>query len=278
MKGQKLPVARVMSFNIFNTLPPEEEIQYFSDIWANRADFNVATIKRYEPDIIGFQEFCPEHWNTYRAQFPEYQHYAADLNVGTVIFWKASRFERRDAGMFWLGENIHERKAAWGSADALCANWVKLKELSSGIEFLFLNTHLADDSELARVNGSQVILEQLALLNPNNDLPTMMTGDFNCNPGFPAYRNFLSTGFVDTFRAAGHGDSVETSTFHGFHGKDYFALEWGDELFWRVDWILTHDGAKQRLLTTSCTIIRDAAPPVYASDHYPVVTELRFIE
>jgi hypothetical protein len=43
----------------------------------------------------------------------------------------------------------------------------------------------------------------------------------------------------DTFREAGNADSVDASTLHLYKGRDYFALDFGDEMFWRVDWILT---------------------------------------
>lgn len=39
-------------------------------------------------------------------------------------------------------------------------------------------------------------------------------------------------------------------------------------------WILTKDSAKKKLHTTSCEILRDAEPPVYPSDHYPVFAQL----
>ena len=105
-------------------------------------------------------------------------------------------------------------------------------------------------------------------------LPLVLTGDFNCNAWSPIYQRLLGEGFIDTYRAAGLPDTTEASTFHGFRGREYFALEWGDQLHWRVDWILTRD-AGTRLLTTACAIVRDAEPPVYASDHYPVVTDIR---
>jgi endonuclease/exonuclease/phosphatase family metal-dependent hydrolase len=81
----------------------------------------------------------------------------------------------------------------------------------------------------------------------------------------------MQQGFVDTDRAAGHGDSVEATTFHALKGRDYRALEWGNELFWRVDWIL----ARGDVRTTASTMVRDAEPPLYTSDHYPVVAEMR---
>ena len=109
-----------------------------------------------------------------------------------------------------------------------------------------------------------------------SELPALVTGDFNCNPWDPAYRIFMSNGFTDTYRAAGNADTEASSTFHGFRGKDYFGLQWGGSIFWRVDWILTRDGSP-RVQTTACTIVRDAEPPLYPSDHYPVVAEVMLL-
>src|SRR5262249_49899269 len=141
---------------------------------------------------------------------------------------------------------------------------LRLRE--SGLTFIHLNTHLNDESKGARWMGNEVNLRQLVELDPQRALPVVMTGDFNCNPWSPVYGRLLNDGFVDTYRAAGHADSVQSSTFHGFQGRDYFALEWGDQLFWRVDWILLYAG-EAPLQTSSCTIVRDAdlrpnEPPV----------------
>lgn len=130
-----------------------------------------------------------------------------------------------------------------------------------------------DASAGARLAGNDRNLRQLTAIDPDGLLPVIMGGDFNCNRWSPVYRTLLGAGFVDAYRAAGHADSVEASTFHGFHGANYFALEWGVEVYWRVDWIMVRAGT-QPIQTTSCTIVRDAEPPVFVSDHYPVVAEL----
>ena len=150
---------------------------------------------------------------------------------------------------------------------------MQLRCRQSDVEFLFVTTHLNDVSEQARRLGTARNLQLLSELDPAGDLPAIMAGDFNCNPWSPVYRTLLAAGFVDSYRAAGHGDSAESSTFHGFQGRSYFGLEWGGAVFWRVDWILLRTG-KQPVQTLSCTIVRDAEPPIYVSDHYPVVTEL----
>jgi exonuclease III len=91
------------------------------------------------------------------------------------------------------------------------------------------------------------------------------------------YRAFINAGFVDTYRAAGHGDSTGSSTYHGYMGDAYSGLEWGDEQSWRVDWILTRDG-EQRLQTVASTILHDGQPPIYPSDHWPVIADLYVVE
>ncbi len=264
---------RVMTLNNFNAVP-EDEIEFYSDVWANRAAFNVKTLKRYDPDVIGLQEFEPVHWAAYQQELGGYQHAIAnEQDPGTAILWKSQRFDLLAHGFLSLPRSDLPHLADLEDEILLETTWVKLRCRQSGSEFIYLNTHLNDVSEEARQVGTQRNLQQLAELDAAGDLPVIMAGDFNCNPWSPIYRTLLGAGFVDSYRAAGHADSVESSTFHGFQGRDYFGLEWGGAVFWRVDWIMLRSG-RQPVQTTSCTIVRDAEPPVYVSDHYPVVTEL----
>jgi exonuclease III len=61
---------RVMSFNIRGFSRRGDGI----NSWENRAALNVATIKRYAPDLIGLQELRAEGLATYREKLPEYAH------------------------------------------------------------------------------------------------------------------------------------------------------------------------------------------------------------
>lgn len=264
---------RVMTLNNFNTIP-EADIEYFSDIWANRAAFNVKTIRRYNPDVIGLQEFEPIHWDTYQQDLGDYTGVIANPSgESTAILWKAARFDLLAHGFLALPATDLPHLIDLEDYNLMSTTWVKLRCRESAAEFVSMSTHLNDASEGARLVGNERNLQQLMALDPNRTLPMIMVGDFNCNPWSPVYRTLLAAGFVDTYRAAGLADSVDSSTFHGFHGSNYFALEWGGSVFWRVDWIMARAG-QQPLQTLSCTIVRDAEPPIFVSDHYPVVTEL----
>jgi hypothetical protein len=56
---------RVMTFNIANAIDSEDD---GDNAWVHRAPLNVATIKRYAPDVIGFQQCDEGNLATYRAR------------------------------------------------------------------------------------------------------------------------------------------------------------------------------------------------------------------
>src|SRR5258708_3719282 len=243
---------RVMSFNVFLTYSDDDESEMFTENWRQRADLNVRTIKRYRPDLIGFQEFDKGHWAAYQTQLAEYASYCTNAQgtyLSNAIFWKPERFDLVRSGVLPLCPTPEPSEAAW----------VHLRCRSSGRELLHLNTQLNDESEPSRVESTRLILAGLAGLEAAWPLPLVLTGDYNCNAWSPIYQSLLGEGFSDTYRAAGLPDTVEASTFHGFRGREYFALEWGDQLPGRVDWILPGE-AGPRLVTVACAIVRDDEP------------------
>ncbi len=265
-----MEIIRTMTFNIHGNDPE----------WASlHADLTLGVIRRYSPDIIGLQEVVVSNMDFYRQHLIDYeyefgQQYGEEEDPGySSILWKKARFELVESGKFWFSRTPDLCSSDWGVPYPMGATWVRLQDTLTGTQLLHLNTQFEDGAwgEQSREESSKLIVERLAHLAP--DIPVIMTGDFNCNPWSAAYNHFMANGFTDTYRAAGNADTAGSSTYHGYAGQEYFSLEWGAELFWRVDWILTRDGM-QRLQTSSCTIVRDATPPLYPSDHYPVVSEV----
>lgn len=265
-----MTIIRVMSFNIHGN---------DSEWAALHADPTLRILQRYSPDLIGLQEVMPANIEFYCQHLTDYdyvlgQAYGEEEDPGhSPILWKKARFELLDSGYFWFSRTPDVRSSDWGIEYPLGATWIQLQDKITGIQLLQLNTQYEDGAwgEQSRQESSRLIVERIAHLAP--DTPVILTGDFNCNPWSGSYNHFLANGFTDTYRAAGNADSVASSTYHGFAGQQYFALDWGTELYWRVDWILTR-GGKQHFQASSSTIVRDATPPTYPSDHYPIVSEL----
>jgi len=59
---------------------------------------------------------------------------------------------------------------------------------------------------------------------------------------------------------------------HAFAGAAYRPDGWRRD-FWRIDWILVRAGGPG-LRVSTCRNLRDAAPPRFPSDHYPVVADV----
>lgn len=121
-------------------------------------------------------------------------------------------------------------------------------------EFIMVNTHF-DFNPQVQEESASLIMEFLSEFP--RDLPVVITGDFNANPGSTAYELFLSNGFEEVF-------SNETiTTFHGFEGK---------ETGKHIDWILFRDG-----LVPGCRkVIKDAFLGRFPSDHYPLLCGFRW--
>lgn len=271
---------RIMSFNVRGARGADVD---GVNAWADRADLNVAVIQEADPDLIGFQELQATNLARYVQEFPAYT-YLPGPPVSNdrihkweyvALFWKRERFDLLDAGSFYLSESPDRYLFSWESACVRGANWVKLVDQEDGSSFFFLNTHLDHISPLARQEGARLILAQLAAANPEQQ-PMFLTGDFNAEgaatpeqESAPAHRIFLDAGYVDAFFATGKAGPA--NTFHGFQGD---ALVLPPEHSARIDWILAHPG-RSRLAMANYQVIRTAQPPLYPSDHYPVVAELR---
>lgn len=269
-----MALLRVMTFNIRGYWHPGDG----ANRWARREALNIATIRRVEPDMIGMQEVQGPNMKAYHRLMDEYwftsgpEYGNSRPHEWNTIFWNPERVQPIDSGGFWLSETPEKFSRSWDTDNIRSAHWIKFRCLDSGETFVHLNTHLDHRSEPARIEGSKLIIERLGELQ-SDGCAAIVTADFNTTPGSPAYRLYAEAGFVDAFVAAGHSDDdpYESYTNHGWRGYPWAR---DDDTPQRIDWILVRDGASASVAARSCEIVRDAAPPVYPSDHFPVVAEL----
>ena len=259
---------RVMSFNIRGS-----RFNDGANRWPARADLNIATISRHAPDLIGFQEFDHGNLAAYRERLPQYEYVLgppynnAEPFQYPAIAFDPQRLELLEQGGFWLSTTPERHSPAWDTDCIRAANWARFARHDTSTELLHLNTHLDHISEWARVEGARLIVERLEEIAPA--LPAVVTGDFNCVPSSEAYKVFTNAGYEDAFVLA--GGSAPVSTFHAFEGDAFVPREGGTL---QIDWVLLRGGAV-RLVPATWHVIDDAAPPLYPSDHYPVLVELR---
>lgn len=111
-----------------------------------------------DPDILGLQEFEPVHWATYQQELSGHGHAIANEHgPGTAILWKEERFELLDHGFLTLPRSDVPHLADLEDGILLETTWAKLRCRQSGVELVYLNTHLNDASEEAHGRGTEQI-------------------------------------------------------------------------------------------------------------------------
>jgi endonuclease/exonuclease/phosphatase family metal-dependent hydrolase len=247
---------RVLSFNVRYANPQDG-----ANIWENRRDLFLRTVREANPDLMGTQELLKSQGDDIARAMPELTWFgvgrrgdATDEHMG--VFYRKDRLELLSSGNFWLSETPEiPGSSHWNMSLPRMVTWGRFKT-RAGVEFLFLNTHFPHrgNDEPARQMNARVIASRIALHDPA--LPILVTGDFNAPAGGPTWK-LLVPPMKDAWLEAPKKSGPE-GTFHGFTGKPGAA---------RIDWILFR--APWRVLETHALTAHDG--PLYPSDHFPVL-------
>lgn len=216
-------------------------------------------ISPMDADLIGFQEATPTWLPLLQESFAEnyeifnvYRHH--DSLESTPILWKKERFACEDKGVLWLSDTPREESAGWDSLYHCprILTYAQLKEKSSGICFLFINTHFGFGDE-CQTKSAGIILDLIR----EKGLPAVITGDFNmdlCSAGYAA----ITAGVKDV------NMETEKDTSPTFHGLDpNYKGEHIDYCF-----------VSPEVTPVSYRVIRDAVEEMLPSDHYGVFAKV----
>jgi len=265
------PDLRVMSFNIrYGTA------QDGDNHWNRRKEFLVETIQAFDPDLLGTQETLASQRDFLAEKLPDYEHLGVGRDDGRdkgemmALYFKRARFEKLDAGHFWLSESPDQiGSKSWDSSLPRMVTWVKLRDRKndSAPPIVFFNTHFDHQGPTARLESARLIRRQIGTLAANCDV--IVTGDFNTDDGSPPYRALFApvenepSPVVDTYRTMHPEREAREGTFSGFKAD---AVEGA-----RIDWI----GASRAWEIRAAAIDRTAKDGRTPSDHFPVTAIVR---
>jgi endonuclease/exonuclease/phosphatase family metal-dependent hydrolase len=252
---------RFMSFNIRFDAPADAPLGH---AWGDRAESVVETVRRFDPDIVGFQEALRRQLDDLVAAFPAYRAVGKPREAGEVgeyvpLFFDGRRFDAEEQGDFWLSPTPEtEGSRGWDAENPRHCTWATLKGHNGLPPFAVFNTHLDRGGPLARLEAARLIVTRIALAA---DLPAVVLGDFNAEEASEPLETFRVAGFRDTFREA-NPEAVDVQTVH--HYTELSGTR-------RIDYVM----CDRRWEVVSAGIVREPAAGRLPSDHYPVVAELR---
>jgi len=257
-------IIRLISFNLRGCVNADG-----INLWPLRRRLALELLRRHRPQLLGFQEAFGLNLSYLLPKLAQQglelleqgcPSGARLLRVYNPILCQRAEGALLDSGSFWLNEEPQHWGSAWGARWTRSATWIKVGIVSGPM--LLLNLHLDHISAHARMRSLELIFERLSLLGWPT-LPTVIMGDFNASPNSPEHRLCLEAGLHDSWCSAGHSEDDRAFSYHGFQGRRF-----PDET--RIDWILHSPHFQVR----RAQILKDARPPRYPSDHYPVLADL----
>jgi endonuclease/exonuclease/phosphatase family metal-dependent hydrolase len=260
---------RVMSFNVRLGVADDG-----ANSWEHRKSLLAKTIQDFDPDLLGTQETWDFQAEYLLDQLPGRAYLGWDRHPGSDdgeqcgILYRTARFEKVDAGQFWLSETPEAPGSkSWDSSLPRVVTWIELRDRRRpGGRLFFFNTHFDHRGPEARRESARLLRARLRELGPSD--AWVVTGDFNCPEASPPYEALVGTGsdaltVVDSYRAVHRRRGEGEGTFSGFAGNRAGG---------RIDWILH----SSHFETVSAAIDRTEEAGRFPSDHYPVTAILRW--
>ncbi len=239
-----------------------------------RAPRVISILKKYQPDIIGFQEVTPRWFELlgdyFEAEgFEVFNKYRAESNKeSTPLLWKKDRFECLDKGYFWLSDTPEIESKGWDNygCHRICM-WAKLKDLTNGKVFIAANTHFGFGDQ-CQTDSARLILSRV---NAHDTDAVFVTADYNFNNTMLGYKE-MTKDFVDV-TAVTTGDKAPT--YHGYNDANALPddeIELTKKTFGgHIDFCFANP---KGIIPISGKVYRDHFDGKFPSDHNPVLFEL----
>ena len=252
----------VMTFNLrVNT--PIDGIH----IWPNRSDRVIEAIKEADPDIIGTQEGTLAMLKDVDEGLPEYRRFGRGrLDSGQeetdefcAVYYKKDLFQIIEEGQFWLSETPDTPgSVSWDSSLPRICSWALLASRMQPDQLFYIyNTHYDHLGQQAREESSRLLIEHIAAHTGKDNVPFILTGDFNAEPSNKALA-MLHNSFQSAYSTI---DAPPGRTFHGYLGGHD-----GEP----IDFIF----ASQNIQLLSAYVDTKQRNHGFPSDHYAVIAKV----
>lgn len=177
LSAQRLYVG---TYNIRYNNPNDEKE---SNAWTQRCSHLCDFINFEQPEIFGTQEVLVDQLYDLIKGLDGYDYIGVGRDDGkekgeyAAIFYKKEQLRLLESGNFWLSTTPEKASLGWDAACIRICTWGKFQDISTGMQFLFFNTHMDHVGVIARRESAQLILNQIKQLAKG--VPTILTGDFN---------------------------------------------------------------------------------------------------
>jgi len=276
--GQTL---KVMSYNLRLDTPDDGVNQ-----WPKRVDKVVALITKYNPDIIGVQEALHHQLQDLLKNLPDYSYCGVGRDDGkekgeySAILFHNTRFGLLNTDTRWLSETEDvPGSKSWYAAITRIYTIARFFDRNTKKEFVMANTHLDHIGKVSREISTQLIKDYLMKMkaealesneNSKNNIPIIISGDFNSEPTEVPYLRMLEGGIKEYIVDGARKElTLYDSRPNGSTAETYCGFKVGAMPCKTIDFIFH----TKEWIARNYQVITDNDGTYYPSDHLPVLVD-----
>ena len=193
--------------------------------WGQRYPVIAQIVQYHDFDIFGTQECFLHQLKDMKEALPGYDYIGVGRDDGkdkgehSAIFYRTDKFDIVEKGDFWLSETPDVPSKGWDAVLPRICSWGHFKCKDTGFEFLFFNLHMDHIGKQARVESALLVQQKMKEIGEN--LPAILTGDFNVDQTHRSYLALTESGILrDAFEVADLRYATN-GTFNGFDSDNY---------------------------------------------------------
>lgn len=243
-----------------------ENLRDAGNLWKDRLPAIAALVGYHGFDIMGTQEGLEGQLEGLSAALPGFSRHGIGRDDGrragehSAILYRTDRFERLDAGDFWLSETPGRPGPGWDAIHNRICSWVKLRDRSAGRDFHVFNAHFDHRGVQARIGSCRLVLAKLR--ETAGEGPAIFMGDLNGGRGSEWYLGLEVSGCIRDAHALAGSVYQPSGSFNGFRADEVQAE------------VIDHIFVTRHFEVDRWALLTDTYRGRFPSDHFPVTADL----
>ena len=235
--------------------------------WNIRKDKLKDLINYYEADFIGMQEAQKPQIEYLLENNSLYGFLGKPRDEGensefSCIFYLKNKYKVLQQDTFWLSETPEKSTKSWDAAYPRIVTYGLFENIKTKKKIWVLNTHFDHVGVVARQKSAEIILKKIKQLQGKQNLPVVLTGDFNSFKTDTWMQPLLN----NLQEASSHSITKPyggTATWNAFNFKEKPVDQ--------IDFIFT---SKNNTVIKKFRTITDFYDFKYPSDHLPIISRI----
>ena len=235
--------------------------------WNIRKDKLKDLINYYEADFVGMQEAQKPQIEYLLENNSLYGFLGKPRDEGensefSCIFYLKNKYKVLQQDTFWLSETPEKSTKSWDAAYPRIVTYGLFENIKTKKKIWVLNTHFDHVGVVARQKSAEIILKKIKQLQGKQNLPVVLTGDFNSFKTDTWMQPLLN----NLQEASSHSITKPyggTATWNAFNFKEKPVDQ--------IDFIFT---SKNNTVIKKFRTITDFYDFKYPSDHLPIISRI----